>query len=192
MRQSSLLFCIEIFSLTILSASVSSCTGKIGATASLTVADAGEESSIAILSDPDAGVCATPYDGGLDATAVAAGSQLVTQFNCKGCHQPTGSDGGVLSGRQTTIRGGYPANLTPDQSTGIGCLTNSALTAAILDGIGPNGALCGMPKYRAQLADGGVDPETMTAEIIEFLRSLPAVSSAIAGPCAAETDAATN
>jgi hypothetical protein len=126
--------------------------------------------------------CGQASDANLDPAVVSAGMQLVSSLGCLGCHQPSGA-GQAL----TAIRGGYPSNLTSDSQTGIACLDDDAIANAILDGVGPAGPLCGMPHYRGKLsADGGVDPEAQALAIVKFLRTLPATSNHVPGPCAAQ------
>jgi hypothetical protein len=146
-----------------------------------------DETGDLVVITVDASICSTSYDGGLDPTAVAAGRQLVTQFHCTGCHLPT------LAGQPTPINGGYPSNLTPDLQTGIGCLTNDAIVTAILDGVGSNGNLCGMPHYRSKLSvDGGGDTETAAQQIVQYLRTVAPVSNRVEGPCGVAKDAGTD
>lgn len=109
-------------------------------------------------------------------TQVQQGAQLVKLYACASCHEPTGQQGGVLSG-QTTPRPGtmvYGANLTPDSATGIGDWTDAQLTSAIRTGVDDEGAeLCStMPKF-STLSESDV------AAIIAYLRSQPATHSEI-------------
>jgi hypothetical protein len=74
----------------------------------------------------------------------------------------------------------FPPNLTPDLATGLGCWSNQQIATALLDGIDNQDAgLCVMPKFRGKFADAGVDIDASTGEIIEFLRSLQAVSNQV-------------
>jgi hypothetical protein len=126
----------------------------------------------------DGGAC-TPFDAaGLDDGAVQQGLAAVQQFHCANCHQTTPADAGItLSGRDTPLPNDagatvYPPNLTPDQSSGLGCWSNDQITNAMLNGIDDQGAhLCVMPKFSTK----GMDAGTALA-IAQFLRSLPAVS----------------
>ena len=125
--------------------------------------------------------CSGLADGGVDPVAATAGQQLAAQLHCAGCHTS------AFSGQPAKgINGGYPSNITPDPETGIGCLDDQRVATAILDGVGPHGPLCGMPKYRSKLAgDAGSDPEAAAQTIVQYLRTLPPVANAVSGPCAA-------
>ena len=124
--------------------------------------------------------CSAPADGGVDPAAATAGRQLAAQLHCAGCHTS------AFSGQPGTgIGGGYPSNITPDPETGIGCLDDQTVAAAILDGVGPHGPLCGMPKYRSKLAgDAGLDPAAAAQQIVQYLRTLTPVANSVTGPCA--------
>jgi hypothetical protein len=129
--------------------------------------------------DGSDGAC-TPYDArGLDEAAVQAGADLVTSLKCRKCH------GDVLSGNPDGVKspqteGGlaYPPNLTPDPTTGLGCWTNAEIANAFLHGIDNQGQpLCPpMPLF----ADAGIDASA-AADIVAYLRSLPAESMNIPG-----------
>jgi hypothetical protein len=96
-------------------------------------------------------------------------------------------NGIVLSGNNAGIGDSgttFPSNLTPDPTTGVGCWTDEQLQQAILNGVdNEGGALCpAMPRWGHALitADGGLRPGTpmdagTAQEIIQYLRSLPAV-----------------
>jgi hypothetical protein len=70
----------------------------------------------------------------------------------------------------------FPANLTPDDDTGLGAWTEQQVTTALLDGQDDKGRpLCSaMPKYR----DLGMTDE-QAREIAAYLRSLAPVVSNI-------------
>jgi hypothetical protein len=157
----------------------------------------------------DASTSCAVYDAALDEASVAAGFEEVWKvYKCWSCHQEKSmmvgdaGQGIVLSGNKTGLGDSgttFPPNLTPDPTTGIGCWTDSQLQQAILNGIDQDGGmLCpSMPKWGHALttADGGprlgtpMDAGT-AQEIIEFLRSLPAVSNQVPDTtCAAPTDA---
>lgn len=104
------------------------------------------------------------------------GQQLVQTYGCATCHEPTGMQGGVLSGQQTPRPGttAYGANLTPDPTTGIGSWTDAQITSALRQGVDDeNMPLCPtMPRF-SNLTDEEVNA------IIAYLRSLPAINRAI-------------
>ncbi|MGH7435581.1 MAG: hypothetical protein ACRENE_07890 [Polyangiaceae bacterium] len=126
--------------------------------------------------------CAAFDAGAIDPNLADAGMQLVLSLRCYSCHQSNALDAGglTLSGRLTSLSDAapvFPPNLTPDPATGLGCWNNQQIATALLDGIDNEDAgLCVMPKFRAKFADAGLDIDASTGEIIEFLRSLPAVS----------------
>lgn len=131
----------------------------------------------------DAGpTCVGNGDAALDDAAVAAGMALVLQLKCANCHQATPADAGLtLEGKTTSLVDGgsvYPANLTPDKVTGIGCYTDTQLVEAILHAKDPADGgrrLCIMPAWATRVGlDGG-----SAEQIVQFLRSLPPVSHAI-------------
>ena len=111
--------------------------------------------------------------------------QLVLQYRCNGCHQTNALDAGglILSGHNTSISDAgafYPPNLTPDPATGLGCWTNQQIATALLDGYdNQDAALCIMPKFRGKFVEAGVDVDAAATDIVEFLRSLNAVSNQV-------------
>jgi len=154
----------------------------------------------------DAGSCIGYDASGLDEASVAAGFEQVWQvYRCAGCHQKpseTIDDAGkgiVLSGNNNGLGDSgtvFPANLTGDPTTGLGCWTNSQIQNAILTGIDNEGkALCSpMPKFGNALttADGGPRPgypmDAGTAqEIVDYLRSLPVVMNHVPDTTCAAT-----
>ena len=125
---------------------------------------------------PDGGNCVGGGDAARDGLA---GMALVAQLGCARCHQDEPVDAGlILSGKLTSIvgeAGVFPKNLTPDPATGLGCWTDDQIINAFMNGINEKGeTLCfRMPMYRNRV-DGG-----MPQEIVDFLRTLPAVNKAI-------------
>jgi len=114
-------------------------------------------------------------------TPIEAGAQIVSTNSCKSCH------GGDLAGSATGVPS-YPSlnapNITPDQKSGIGGWTDAQLTSAIRKGVDDQGqALCWvMPRF-PQMSD------TEVANVIAYLRSLPAVDKDIPdSDCPAESD----
>ena len=104
---------------------------------------------------------------GLD--AIDAGGLVVAAKGCHGCHTAD------LSGSTSTVGGfAYPKNLTPDLMNGLGCWTDDEIARAILTGIDDQGeTLCVMPKFEGSIDDAGI------AEVVAYLRSIPAVDKAI-------------
>jgi hypothetical protein len=125
---------------------------------------------------PDGGNCVGGGDAARDGLA---GMALVAQLGCARCHQDEPVDAGlILSGKMTTSvpdAGVFPKNLTPDPATGLGCWTDDQIINAFMNGIDDQGqTLCSrMPLYRTRV-DGG-----MPQQIVDFLRSIPAVNKAI-------------
>jgi hypothetical protein len=96
----------------------------------------------------------------------AKGHQILILDNCYRCH------GDNLAGRSF-----YP-NITPDIETGIGGWTDKQISTAIRGAIGPDGELfCAvMPLY------SGFKPQQI-ADLIAFLRIVPAVNNPIVAVC---------
>ncbi|HEX8796765.1 MAG TPA: hypothetical protein VF765_37695 [Polyangiaceae bacterium] len=112
--------------------------------------------------------CAVYDASGLDPNAVQAGAALVVALKCRHCHNDDLS--GNPAGVQTEAGLGYPPNITPDPTTGIGCWTDEQIARAFLDRVDDQGrTLCPqMPRF----AEAGVDA-TGAAEIVDYLRSVP-------------------
>lgn len=127
----------------------------------------------------DANMGCTAPDAALSDASVQSGKALLLQFKCYACHQEQPLDAGlILSGKKTSIVDGgapvYPANITPDTKTGIGCWTDDQIRNAILNGVDDmDASLCVMPRFNGKLDGGEVQ------DLISFLRSLPAVSNQI-------------
>ena len=96
----------------------------------------------------------------------AKGHQILVLDNCYRCH------GDNLAGRSF-----YP-NITPDIETGIGGWTDKQISTAVRGAIGPDGELfCAvMPLY------SGFKPQDV-ADLIAFLRLVPAVKNSILAVC---------
>lgn len=96
----------------------------------------------------------------------AKGHQILVLDNCYRCH------GDNLAGRSF-----YP-NITPDIETGIGGWTDKQISTAVRGAIGPDGELfCAvMPLY------SGFKPQEV-ADLIAFLRIVPAVKNSIVAVC---------
>jgi hypothetical protein len=111
-----------------------------------------------------------------DAGALASiGAGYVQQRGCPKCHQPTASRT-TLAGNMTAVMGtsAFPANLTPDRTTGIGGWADLQIIRAFRFGVDDEGEeLCPtMPRF----ADIG---DVEANAIVAYLRSLPAVTQPI-------------
>jgi hypothetical protein len=145
-----------------------------------TTQDASADMSLDTRADASVLPEGSPCVGGGDAARDGAlGMALVQQFNCARCHQDEPVDAGLfLSGRLTSLVADgsiHPKNLTPDPVTGLGCWTDEQIINAVLAGVDEKGQeLCGrMPRYGNRVDGGGAQ------QIVDFLRSLPAVNKAI-------------
>jgi hypothetical protein len=99
----------------------------------------------------------------------AIGAQFVQQRGCGRCHD---SAAGTLAGNDVAVVGtmAYPANLTPDRTTGIGGWADEQIIRAFRYGIDHNDdELCpAMPRF----PDIG---DVEANAIVAYLRSLPSV-----------------
>jgi len=125
---------------------------------------------------PEGGNCVGGGDAARDG---AIGMMAVQSLRCANCHQDEPVDAGlILSGRLTSIvneAGVFPANLTPDPMTGLGCWTDDQIINAFMNGINEKGQmLCGRMPMFAGRVDAGV-----AQEIVNFLRSIQAVHKEI-------------
>jgi Cytochrome c len=104
----------------------------------------------------------------------AIGEEFVAKRGCPMCHQS--DQGGTMAGSIGPIAGtfAYPANLTPDLTTGIGGWADEQIVRAFRFGVDDgNVELCPtMPRF-----DSIGDVEA--SAIVAYLRSLPAVMRAI-------------
>ena len=116
---------------------------------------------------PDAGPPVTPDAG--DPVAIAAGAAVIMAQGCaaSSCHTAN------LSGNIEQPSGDWSANITFDESTGIGGWTESDLSNALLEGKDDKGvALCAsMPRF-ASLTSAQI------ADVFAYLESLPTVTKA--------------
>jgi mono/diheme cytochrome c family protein len=114
------------------------------------------------------------------------GKYLVeTIMACGNCHTPQGAGGPMMDralsggppieeGKLFTAR---PSNITPDRETGIGKWTDGQIKRAIREGRRPDGSLIGPPMPFSQyigIADADLDA------VVAYLRSVPAISNAVA------------
>ena len=99
------------------------------------------------------------------------GEHFVAARQCPMCHQGDGK--GTLSGSTVAVAGtfAYPANLTPDRTTGIGGWADEQIIRAIRFGYDDeNVELCPtMPRF-----DSMSDDEVQA--IVAYLRGLPSVT----------------
>lgn len=124
------------------------------------IVDTGTDAAIVCTSAPDAAM--------YSADDIDAGQQIVTTKGCRGCHTAD------LSGNTVPVGIAYPKNLTPDVDSGLGCWTDDQIANAFLNGIDDEGEhLCVMPKFAGSIDDAGA------AELVAYLRSIPAVSKVI-------------
>jgi hypothetical protein len=119
-------------------------------------------------------------DGG---DIVTVGSLFVEQRGCPDCHQSSDPKDGKLSG-QTVPRPNtmaYPANLTPDHTTGIGDWADIEIVRAMRYGIdNENEPLCPpMPHFDGNRPDLPLMTDLEARAIVAYLRSLPPVTRPI-------------
>ncbi len=115
---------------------------------------------------------ASASDGGI----TARGALFVTKRGCPNCHQSTDLADGTLSGSMTPLLGTqvYPANLTPDNETGLGRWSDDDIERAIRQGFALEFVpLCAQMSRFDHMSDDEV------IAIIAYLRSLPAVRHAV-------------
>ena len=122
------------------------------------------------------GGCSSSQATNGDAGALASiGADFVEQRGCPKCHQPSDHQT-ALAGNLVAVTGtlAYPANLTPDRTTGIGGWADEQIIRAFRFGVDSTGAeLCPtMPRFDTI---GDVEANA----IVAYLRSLPAVTRAI-------------
>jgi hypothetical protein len=107
--------------------------------------------------------------------AALVGRSFVAQRGCPSCHDP--SDGaGTLAGDLAPVKGtlAFPANLTPDRTTGIGGWADIQIVRAMRFGVDDQGQeLCPtMPRF-PMIGD------EEAATIVSYLRSLAPVTRQI-------------
>ncbi len=150
--------------------------------------DAGSADASEAATPEGGGTCMAFDAGALDDAAVAAGMQFILSTgHCNNCHQTTPDAGLILSGNMNSITDAgpvFPPNLTPDPATGLGCWSNDQIANAILFGVDPDGdggSLCRlMPKFGVGRGDAAAPlDDASVVNVVEFLRSLPAVSNQV-------------
>ena len=116
-------------------------------------------------------------DGG---DQITVGKAFVDQRGCPMCHQSPNPSDGILSGQSTPRPGtnAFPANLTPDPTTGIGDWSDleiiRAMRFGIDDGLEP---LCPpMPHFDGSSAAWPFMTDLEANAIVAYLRSLPPVT----------------
>jgi mono/diheme cytochrome c family protein len=134
--------------------------------------------------------------GGAESRQIARGKYLVQLAGCTDCHTP-----GHLLGKPDMSRflGGSDVgfevpdlavfvgpNLTPDRDTGLGNWTRDEVATAIRTGVRPDGRILApiMP-WRSYTGLTTSDAQA----IVEYLRSLPAVTNKVPGPFGLNTKA---
>ena len=105
----------------------------------------------------------------------AIGADFVQKRGCPTCHQESGGFG-TLAGSDVAVTGttAYPANLTPDRTTGLGGWADEQIIRAFRYGVDHDeNELCPtMPRFDAI---GDVEADA----IVAYLRSLPPVTRMI-------------
>jgi hypothetical protein len=122
-----------------------------------------------------------------DEASIEAGFGFVDALHCQSCHG--GNLRGNTEGFQQPYGGNaYPANLTPDPATGLGCWSNAQIARAILDGVDKDGnSLCApMPRF----SDAGLDGSSALL-VVAYLRSVSPVVHQVppTGTCSVPPDA---
>ena len=129
-----------------------------------------------------------PYPAGIhaskDSAVLARGKYLIYgPAHCADCHGPAGTEELVNKGQEVALSGGkvfdipigkfYPRNLTPDNETGIGKLTDEEIARSLRYGVGHDGRVLidFMPFHNTS-------DEDLTA-IISYLRSTEPVKNPI-------------
>ena len=120
--------------------------------------------------------CSSSHPIDSDAGPEAAiGADFVQKRGCPTCHQQGGGFG-ALAGNDVAVAGtsAYPANLTPDRTTGLGGWADEQIIRAFRYGVDHDGhELCPtMPRFDAI---GDVEADA----IVAYLRSLPSVTRTI-------------
>lgn len=140
-------------------------SAKKDASTSTAKKDAGSSAGDDTASDDNAAASGDTSSSKPDTAAIARGKTLATKSNCATCH---GKD---YSGA------GYFPNITPDKDTGVGDWTDEQIADAITMGLDDKGGeLCSLMK-RYDLSD------TEVADMVVYLRSLPAVANEITMEC---------
>ena len=138
--------------------------------------------ALALLGFADAAQAADP-------ATIARGKYLVTIASCTDCHTPGYFLGKpdfsrALSGSEVgfeipELGVFYGPNLTPDKGTGLGAWTDEQIATAITTGIVPTGRqLAPIMPWRAF----GTLTKQDAMAIVDYLRTLPAVSNKVPGP----------
>ena len=117
------------------------------------------------------------------------GAYLAAISDCGGCHTPGAMTphpditrpmaGNTIGFAIPELGIFYPPNLTPDIATGLGAWTEDEIVRAIRTGERPDGRILApiMP-WRAYAAYSDAD----IADLVAYLRSLPAVEHQVPGP----------
>ncbi|MBK8157850.1 MAG: cytochrome c [Rhodospirillaceae bacterium] len=120
---------------------------------------------------------------------VARGAYLANIMDCGGCHNTgaftpkpnletplAGSDIGFEIPGMGVF---YPPNLTPDKKTGLGEWTDAQIIAAFTTGVRPGGRI--LAPAMPWMSYGHITKED-AADLVAYLRTLPAVDHQVPGP----------
>ncbi|WP_303980763.1 c-type cytochrome [Dongia mobilis] len=124
---------------------------------------------------------------------VARGAYLANIMDCGGCHNTgaftpkpnletplAGSDIGFEIPGMGVF---YPPNLTPDKKTGLGEWTDEQVIAAFTTGVRPDGRI--LAPAMPWMSYGHITKED-AADLVAYLRTLPAVDHQVPGPFGAQ------
>ena len=124
---------------------------------------------------------------------VARGAYLANIMDCGGCHNT-----GAFTPKpnlETPLAGSdiafeipgmgvfYPPNLTPDKKTGLGEWTDEQVIAAFTTGVRPDGRI--LAPAMPWMSYGHITKED-AADLVAYLRTLPAVDHQVPGPFGAQ------
>ena len=129
------------------------------------------------------GGCSKHYNLDNPADRIAVGKRYVADRKCGSCHQSSTKSDGILSGQSSPRPGttAYGDNLTPDVATGLGAWADIEIVRAMRNGVDHDEmVLCPtMPRYDGSDGTTPVMTDLEADLIVDYLRSLPAVSRAI-------------
>ena len=131
---------------------------------------------------------ALPLDLG---TQAQIGLEFVQQRGCPTCHQGPNDPDGILAGSTTAAPGtmAFPANLTPDVTTGIGAWADIEIIRAMRYGVDNQSVpLCPpMPHFDGSNAQQAMMTDVEAQAIVAYLRAQPPIKRTIPpSQCAAK------